>query len=593
VPRRGHAVETIRVDTRKLDSLANVAGEMVVNLLKFEAIAASVRGLLGTMKQHVRIWQQLRDEISTALGTSLAGARTGETTLLDDTVERCDETGKVVLGELERLRQRLNEDITRVATSTRKLEEDVLSIRMHPVSTLFNTFPRAVRDIARELGKSVNLVVQGSETELDRKILEAIRDPLLHLVRNAVYHGIEPPAERASQGKPPEGIVRLSAWQQGDQVFIQVTDDGRGIDAVGVRRVAVAKGLIALSTADALSREDSLRLIFEPGLSTSPTVNDISGRGVGMDVVKASVEEMHGEVRVESQVGSGTAVTVVLPLTLAISRALLVRSSAQTYAVPTTSVETTTRARRGDVKSVEGKEVILVRGTAVPIVPLARVLGADSQPRSSTSETVRIVVISHSQHRFGFVVDELIGEQEIVVKPLGAPLRRVKNVAGAAILGSGEVVTVLHVPDIVAAARASVLKQAMGSRRRELVTRKRKRILVVEDSLTARELERHMLEAGGYEVETAVDGVEAMAKLAQQRVDLIVTDVQMPRMNGFEFTTRVRADERLRTIPVIIVTTRGDEADRQRGMEVGADAYLIKASLTPAELLDCARRLAG
>ena len=590
--RRAPTAETIRVDTGKLDGLANVAGEMVMNLIKFEAKADLVRQIVGTAKQHLRVWQQLRDQLAPAVGTLIATPTDGlNPTELEQLINRCDNTGASVLTELERLSQQFNEDVMRVGTTTRMIEEDVLSIRMHPVSTLFNTFPRAVRDMARELGKPIDLVVEGGETELDRKILEAIRDPLLHLVRNAVYHGIESTEERERAGKPPKAVVRLSAWQQGDQVFIQVADDGQGIDPVKVREAAVSKGLIDQSTAETLARNDCLRLIFEPGFSTSETINDISGRGVGMDVVKVSVEEMHGEVRIETTAGVGTEIILALPLTLAITRVILLKTQDRTFAIPTASIETTVKVTSQEIRSVEGKEAIIVRNATVPIFLLSRILGMNPSSELATDRGLHVLVISHSQHRVGFVVDELIGEQEIVVKPLGAPLNKVKNVAGAATLGSGDVVVVLHVPDIVAAARGAVLKSTVRDRTESQAVSTRKRVLVVEDSLTARELEKSMFEAAGYEVQTAVDGVEGLEKLADETVDLIVTDIQMPRMDGFAMIRRLKSDDRYGNIPVIIVTTRSDEADRKRGLELGADAYLAKSSLNRTDLLECTRRL--
>ena len=592
--RRAPTAETIRVDTGKLDGLANAAGEMIMNLIKFEAKADSVRQIVGMAKQHVRVWQQLRDELTPSLGTLIAASGDGVNPAeLEQLINRCDNTGASVLTELERLSQQLNEDVMRVGTTTRMIEEDVLSIRMHPVSTLFNTFPRAVRDMARELGKLVDLIVEGGDTELDRKILEAIRDPLLHLVRNAVYHGIESAEERERMEKEPKAVVRLSAWQQGDQVFIQVADDGRGIDPAKVREAAVSKGLIDQSTAETLTRDDCLRLIFEPGFSTAATISDISGRGVGMDVVKVRVEEMHGEVRVESTVGAGTAVILALPLTLAISRAILIRTHDRTFAIPTASIETTVKVTSKEIKSVEGKEAIIVRNATVPIFPLSQILGMDASSGRDGDIALHILVISHSQQRVGFIVDELIGEQEIVVRPLGAPLKKVKNVAGAATLGSGEVVVVLHVPDIVAAARGAVLKPTSRDHSKSLPASRRKTVLVVEDSLTARELEKSMFQAVGYEVQTAIDGVEGLERLAEGTVDLIVTDIQMPRMDGFAMIRHVKSDDRYRNIPVIIVTTRSDEADRRRGLELGADAYLAKSSLSQSDLLENTRRLIG
>lgn len=310
-----------------------------------------------------------------------------------------------------------------------------------------------------------------------------------------------------------------------------------------------------------------------------------------MDVVKVRVEEMHGEVRVESTVGTGTAVILAMPLTLAITRAILLKTHDRTFAIPTASIETTVKVTPEEVKSVEGKEAIIVRNATVPIFPLSRILGMKPSSGPANGSALHVLVISHSQQRVGFVVDELIGEQEIVVKPLGAPLEKVSNIAGAATLGSGDVVVVLHVPDMVAAARGAVLKPTSRDRAKGQAAPARKKVLVVEDSLTARELEKSMLEAAGYEVRTATDGAEGLERLAEGKVDLIVTDIQMPRMDGFAMLRRVKSDDRYRNIPVIIVTTRGDEADRKRGLELGADAYLTKSSLSRADLLENTRRL--
>jgi len=584
---------TVRVSTHKLDALANLASDMIVNLHRYEAVAASVRRAVWAARQQRRAWQRLRDELSSLQPKADGQADQDETTRFSEWLRQCDQATAALLSELERLARRLSLETARVGTSTRRLEEEVLSVRMQPVSTLFRTFPRAVRDIAKQLGRSVRLTTEGGETELDRKILEAIRDPLLHLVRNAVWHGIESPSEREAAGKKPEGLIRLKAWQQGGQVFIEVADDGRGIDPAAVRDAAVAKGVVDRQTAQLLGRDECLRLIFEPGFSTSRTASDIAGRGVGLDVVKSSVEEMRGEVRVASEVGQGTAITLVLPLTLAVARALLVRCGSNKLAVPSASVELTLKLKPGDLQRVAGKRAVVIRNAAVPVLPLSRVLWSDRTGGTGQTPSLYLVVVAHSQQRFGFLVDELIGEQEIVVKPLNAPVRRVPNLAGAAVLGEGDVVLVLHVPEVVAAARTLVLGETGREPASASDDRSTKRVLVVEDSPTARDIERNLLEAEGYQVDTAGDGVEALQKLAEQPFDLIVTDIQMPRMDGFELLDRVRSDQRYRDIPVLIVTTRDSEEDRRRGLEAGADGYLVKSALHPSELLEFARRLVG
>jgi two-component system chemotaxis sensor kinase CheA len=447
-----------------------------------------------------------------------------------------------------------------------------------------------IRDLAREQGKQVTLTIDGGETELDKRVLEQIKDPLIHLLRNGVDHGLETPAEREKAGKPAEGHIVLSASQQGNRIVIMVNDDGRGLDLETIRTSAIRKGLLRMNEIEKLSDADTANLIFNSGLSTSKIITDISGRGVGMDVVRQNVEELHGTLEVDFEPNQGTTFTMTLPLTLASSRGLLVRAGEQIFALPLTSVERMLQIKSSAVASVEGKEAITYQGKPVAVAWLTDLLELPSGPRNTDQLTVVIVAVA--EKRLGLVVDDLAGEQEIVIKNLGRQLAKVAGIAGATLLGSGQVILVLHVADLIKLAARTRSRSHVVTDADHKETDQRKTILVVDDSITTRTLEKNILEAVGYEVKLATDGKEALGVLATDGLPhLIVSDINMPRLDGFELTSRIKQDDRYTDIPVILVTSLDSPADKARGIEVGADAYIVKSSFDQGNLLDTIEQL--
>jgi two-component system chemotaxis sensor kinase CheA len=480
------------------------------------------------------------------------------------------------------------DDSSRTTVVVSELQELGMSLRMLPANTIFQAFPRAMRDLAKQFHKEIDFVIEGGATELDKKVLEEINDPLVHIMRNAVDHGIEDPATRVAAGKPAAGRISLAARQEGDRIVIEISDDGAGIDPEKIRESAIRKGYITEAEAKSMSDREAQYLIFEAGFSTAAIITEISGRGVGMDVVREFVvEKLKGSLDLNSEPGHGTTFRLTIPLTLAIIRALLLRVGEQVYALPTGSIEETLRVDPDEILKVEGREVIRRQRRTIPLVRLSEILGVPADPPLGK---VPIATIGYSGHRMGFIVDSFVGEQQIVIKTLGTHLLKVDNVAGVTILGAGELVPILNVPDLMNNARTKS-GQRVGRVERTERSGARK-ILICEDSFTTRELERSIFEAAGYDVETAADGSIGYTKLKDGlQVDAVVTDVQMPNMTGFELTKAIKSDSALQSIPVVIVTSLERDEEKAEGIAAGADAYITKSVFNQDTLLDTVERL--
>jgi two-component system chemotaxis sensor kinase CheA len=423
-----------------------------------------------------------------------------------------------------------------------------------------------------------------------------MKDPLIHLLRNCVDHGIETPDVRARVGKPARAAITLAVSQvNGSTVEILVSDDGAGIVAEKVKESAIKHGFLSADDARQLGDAESHALIFHAAVSTSPIITRLSGRGLGLAIVREKAEKIGGRVSVESQPGQGTRFRIVLPSMLATFRGVLIEAAGRLFVVPTAHVERVARVKAADVQTVEGREAIALSGRAVARVRLADVLELphaalpraerNGEPPASTP----VVVIGAGDQRIAFAVDAVLGEQEVLVKRLGNPLSRVRNIAGATVLGSGRVVPILNVADLLKSARrtgSSAARVAAAAKPAEATT-----VLVAEDSITSRMLIKSILESAGYKVKTAVDGMEAFTLLRAEKFDLVVSDVEMPRLNGFDLTARIRADKKLAELPVVLVTALETREDRERGIDVGANAYIIKSSFDQSNLLDAVRRL--
>jgi two-component system chemotaxis sensor kinase CheA len=473
------------------------------------------------------------------------------------------------------------------------LLEDSKKLLLLPFATLVAPFPKLVRDLCRDQGKKADLVVRGEDVEIDKRILEEMKAPLVHLLRNAVDHGIEAPEDRLTAGKPASGTITLAASQiNGNKVQIVVSDDGAGIDADKVRQSAVARGVLLADEARQLGEAEARRLIFDAEVSTSPTITRLSGRGLGLAIVREKSEKLGGTVSVDSHSRQGTHFSIVLPSTLATFRGILVEAGERLFVVPTVHVERVARVTADEIRTVEGRDTVSLSGRAVALVRLADVLELPpATPNGDPHGTTLVLVLGTADQRIAFAVDAVLDEQEVLVKPLRRPLSRVRNIAGATVLGSGRVALILNVVDLLKSARKTGGVAARVAAGAQPLPVNDKSILVVEDSITSRMLLKGILESAGYRVRTAVDGMEAFTLLRAERFDLVVSDVEMPRLNGFDLTARIRADKKLAELPVVLVTALETRDDRERGIDVGANAYIVKSSFDQSNLLDAVRRL--
>jgi two-component system chemotaxis sensor kinase CheA len=450
-----------------------------------------------------------------------------------------------------------------------------------------------VRDLAYEAGKEAILQVAGAETGLDKRILEQIKDPLLHMLRNAVDHGIERPDDRVARGKPRHGTITLTAEQIGQEVVIKVADDGRGLDLDAIRRtLARRQG----DEVQELTQTDLEQAIFNAGVSTSPTITDLSGRGVGLDVVRRNVETLHGRIELDWHPGEGTTFILTLPLALSNMRGLLVNAGGERFVIPLHQIERMLPLDWEQVTRLGGHDALDYQGRLIPLARLADILAIPEKRRPPEPPIPPIVIVAAGEQRTAFIVDALTGEQEIVNKGLGRQIERISGLAGATVLGNGEIVLVLHIGDLIQMALLES-RQALSRKITEtlpaVMAENRRWLLIVDDSITTRALEKNILEAAGYRVQLATNGQEAWDLLASipDMPELVISDVSMPRMDGIALTRKIKSDSRTAQLPVILVTSLDSPQDKARGIEAGADAYISKGTFDQSNLLDTVEQL--
>lgn len=591
--------ETVRISVTKLNSVMRQSEELLVPRL---AAGQRVRELRETSamfadwkKQWAGIRPALRAMERSAAHAGRENATAGEQQAfarLFDYLDAESLFAKTLEARLARLGKSAEHDHRALAGMMDGLLHDVKEMHLLPFSSLLEVFPRFVRELARDQGKLVELAIHGGELEIDRRILEEMKDALIHMIRNCIDHGIETPAVREQKQKPPRGTITLAiAQQDSGKVEVLVADDGAGIDAGQVKAAALKLGLVSAEEAARLGEHEALMFAFQSGISTSPIITDVSGRGLGLAIVREKVERLGGAVAIESHPDACTTFRIVLPLSLANFRGVLVDAGGQFFVIPAVSVERVARVADTDIRTVENRETISLDGQVVSLVRLGDVLGLPAKAAAGKSGGNTAIVLGLGLARIAFQVDEVLGEQEVLVKPLGPQLARVRNVAGASVLGTGQVVPVLNVPDLMkSAVRLALVPRAAGMPVQSAETRMQS-VLVVEDSITSRALLKNILESAGYAVTTAVDGIDAYTALKTTAFDLIVSDVEMPRMDGFELTAKVRSDKQLAELPIVLVTALDSREHRERGIDVGANAYIVKSSFDQSNLLEVIRRL--
>jgi two-component system chemotaxis sensor kinase CheA len=588
----GQASDTVRISTARLDTAMRQAEELLGARLAAGERARELREVVAALaarkKERAAIQTALR-----VLERSMERTRNGERQTLARLSEQT-EAGSLFISGLESrlaaLARAAAADHRLLATMVDNLLHGVKEMQLLPITALFESLARMVRELARNRGKQAELLLRGGEIEIDRRILDELKDPLIHLLRNCIDHGIEEPVARKAGGKPPHGTISLSVSQQdGGKIALEVSDDGAGIDIGRVREAAERLGEISAGQDPQPDEAELMSLVFRSGVSTSPMITELSGRGLGLAIVREKVERLGGTITLATHPGTGTTFRMVVPLTLATFRGVLVGTAGRLFVVPAGSVQRAVRVAAAGVATVENRETISVDGTALSLVRLCDVL---ELPRNADpAETVHAVILGTNHARIAFQVDEVLGEQEVLVRALGVQLARVRNVAGACVLGTGQVVPVLNVSDLMKSATSSAGTSYASAAAGVRADAPKRTVLVVEDSITSRSLLKNILESAGYEVSTAVDGIDAYTALKTGTFDLVVSDVEMPRMDGFDLTARIRADVSLAELPVVLVTALEQREHRERGVEVGANAYLVKSSFDQSNLLETVRRL--
>ncbi len=585
VPPLGLKEEYLRIPLSRVDELLYLVGEVVIQRMNSPAKILQAKRISKLTKEAQKAISNLGESIK----KELVG-RDGE---LIKGVSQCDAMMERLREQTQKLYDLVSSEAFQLDPIIEELQSKIKRVKMLPLSTLFDRFPRMVRDIAFQQGKEVRLEISGEETELDKKVLERIKSSLIHLLRNSIDHGIEDPEERKKQGKPTQGTIKISAFNEGDNVVISVEDDGKGIDLEEVKQNALKRGLVSERDLLRMTDQDILNLIFLSGYSTSQKVTELSGRGLGLDIVLREVSELKGRVMVNTQRHKGTTFRLILPLSIAIIQVLFVKVKGMVFAFPIPSVNECLRVDQKEISTIEGRMAFSLRGHIIPLLSLSNVLGIRSSiDEGKKNPLLWVVLVGDSQRQIGFIVDEIVGEEEVFIKSLGRFLGKVKYVSGAVIMSNGEVIVVLDVEDLL---KHSPLSLPISKIQGELVnpSRKKGRILVVEDAFSTRELERSILENKGYWVDTAVDGLDALNRLAMESYDLILSDIEMPRMDGFELCRALKSNEAYKRIPVVMLTAMQKEEDKRRGMEVGAAAYLVKSHFDQANLLEIIERLIG
>ncbi len=520
--------QTIRVDVKRLDHLMNLIGELV--LAKNRLIKIN-----------------------------------------DDVEERY---------EGEEFLEELNQVVSIVSLVTTDLQIAVMKTRMLPIGKVFNKFPRMIRDLSRELNKKIELVISGEDTELDKSIVEEIGDPLVHIIRNSCDHGIELPEERVAKGKPEMGTIALKAYNEGNQIVIQIDDDGKGLDPEMLKSKSLEKGIITEKEADSMSDKEAYTLIFRPGFSTAAQVTNVSGRGVGMDVVKTNIEKLNGMIDIDSEVGKGTSMKLKIPLTLAIIQALLVGVQEEYYAIPLASVLETVRISKDEIYTVEGKSVMRLRDEVLSLVHIGDIF--EVERILDASEHAYVVVLGLGTSKLGLIVDTLVGQEEIVIKSLGDYLKGIEGIAGATIRGDGGVTLIVDVVALMDIAK-NVKVSALSEDQNSAVSKEKTKpsdyvVMIVDDSKTDRLIMRKALEPMGITLVEAGDGQEALniLKAGDYNFDAMLIDIEMPRMDGYSLASEIKKYNRYKNLPLIAVTSRTSKSDRMRGVESGMVEYITK-----------------
>jgi two-component system chemotaxis sensor kinase CheA len=605
-----YRIESIRVETRNLDDLMTQTGELTVT-------KSRINHRLAEVEEIVTLWEEWNRDVFVnrfCVDEVAKGNRNGSLEQLQSfhhrTEERLQRFGDLISG----LRNAIYEDTARLDLIVDELEEGIRTLRLLPMTTIVNLFPRMVRDLAKEHDKQVNLILEGSETRADKRILEEMKDPLMHILRNAIDHGIETPAERKKQGKPATATIKIKCYQTTSNIIIEVSDDGRGLDIDKIKKTALKRGICREDELATMTPNQIQALIFAPGFSTRTFVTEVSGRGVGLDVVRTNVERLKGSIAVHSTPGKGCTIRLQLGTTLATAHVLLILVDKLIYALPVEAVHMARFISEDEIFALEGRQTMIIEGQPISVAKLSDLLPINAKiPEhlkvNRNSHTVQVnntqkdndptvekklpcIILQMGDERLGLLVDALIDEQDVVLKPQSQLLKRVRNISGATILGTGEVCMVLNPQDLMKSVRQqTIIINDVEPLEEEPEEIRQKRILLVEDSIATRTQEKRILESAGYEVTTAVDGLDGWNKLKNAEFNAVVSDIQMPNLDGLGLTAKIREHKEYSELPIILVTSLAKDDDKRRGADAGANAYITKSSFNQQILLETVGRL--
>ena len=598
-PEPSPVADTIRISAGKLDVILHQTEELLFARLAARQRAADLADITSALTSWEKEWKKIQPVLR-AMGRGRRSptvhpspeADAGYPATLMEYCEASHSAVKSVQQSIQKLAKEVAGDRHALDVMVDNLLESLKDVLMLPCATVLEILPKMVRDLARDRGKEAELVITGESIEIDKRVLEELKEPLIHLVRNCIDHGLERPEERRARNKQARGRITVDvAFVGSGRIEIVVADDGGGIDTSRLAEAAARQGADLPGEGEAAHGGEILDLIFRSGISTSPLITDISGRGLGLAIVREKVEKLGGTVSVVSEPLKGTTFRMAFPLTLSTYRGILVKAGAETFIVPAAGVECVARINRDSLKTVENRETVELNGSVLSFARLADILQLSRSAVAPDGATaLQIFVVGSGANRIAFGVDAVLGDQEVLVKGLGPLLARVRNITGATVLGNGKIATILHPGDLVKSAVKGAAAFAAAHRGEEAAT-VRKTVLVVEDSITSRALLKNILETAGYHTVAAVDGIDALTQLQTERIDLVVSDVDMPRMNGLDLTARIRSTGELADLPVVLVTSLDSREDRERGIEVGANAYIVKSSFDQSNLLEAIKRL--
>lgn len=620
-----YKIETIRVPTRNLDGLMTQTGELTVTKIRIAHRLNEIEDLVSLWEEWSRdafvnrfVVHDLENNLNRY--SSEKGTIGQLQNYYHRSTERLEQLGSLI----NQLRNTFSEDIARLDIISDELEDGIRTLRLLPLSTIFNLFPRMVRDLARQQRKEIELVISGGETRADKRILEEMKDPLMHILRNAIDHGIETPEERRKSGKPAIAKIELRGYQTATHIVLEVCDDGWGLDIEKIKQTALKRGICQPEELLGMTPQQIHSLIFAPGFTTRTVVTEVSGRGVGMDVVRTNVERLKGIIQVESSPRKGSVFRIQLGTTLATAHVLIVSVQGISYAIPVEFVQMTKLVQVNEIFAIEGRETIVFEDQPISVAQLADLLeirwtSSQFEPESTISQESKsrfslspsliqknpssptmdvaspCIILKVGEEKLGLFVDALVDEQDVVLKPQSQLLKRVRNVAGATILGTGEVCIILSPQDLIKSIRKQAGVISSPSARSALKVQDNSSvkpvILLVEDSITTRTQEKRILEAAGYEVVTAVDGLDGFNKLGTRSFDAVVSDIQMPNLDGLSLVTKIRQNRDYSELPIILVTSLASDEDKRKGAEVGANAYITKASFNQEVLIETLKRL--